>query len=157
MVAKCDQTLGGFGYSASQITFGDSIATLTPPTGALTSLAFSAVPTTVCDVDSGSGALTISAVGTGTITATAPDNANYNRAGAVFELVVNEIGTLPLSLAAVAGDNAINITEKAAGFVISGETGAVAGAAVSVTVGLTDADGDFDRGQPGGLVGKRAG
>ena len=90
------------------------------------------MPTTVCGVDSGSGALTISAVGSCTITATAPTNANYNRASAVFELVVNEIGTLPLSLAAIAGDNAINITEKAAGFVISGETGAVAGAAVSL-------------------------
>ena len=111
VVAKGDQTLVGFGYNAGQITFGVSIATLTPSTRALTSLAFSAVPTTVCGVDSGSGALTISAVGTGTITATAPDNANYNRASAVFELVVNEIGTLPLSLAAVAGDNAVNITE----------------------------------------------
>ena len=67
--------------------------------------------TTVCDVDSGSGALTISAVGTGTITASAPANANYNRASAAFELVVNEIGTLPLSLDVIASDNAVNITE----------------------------------------------
>ena len=77
-------------------------------------------------------------MGTCTITVTAPANANYDQGSATFELTVIEIGTLPLSLAAVASDNAINITEKAAGFTISGDTGSVSGSAVSVTVGVQE-------------------
>ena len=43
--------------------------------------------------------------------------------------------TLPLTLDAIAGDDAINIQEKADGFVITGDTGTVSGASVTVTVG----------------------
>ena len=46
--------------------------------------------------------------------------------------------TLPLSLDTIAGDDTINIAEKAAGFTISGATGSEGGASVTVTVGTTD-------------------
>ena len=44
-------------------------------------------------------------------------------------------GALSLSVAAVAGDNTVNIAEQAAGFSISGATGSEGGVSVSVTVG----------------------
>ena len=43
--------------------------------------------------------------------------------------------TLPLSLDVIAGDDVVNIAEKAAGFVITGDTWSVGGASVAVTIG----------------------
>ena len=43
--------------------------------------------------------------------------------------------TLPLSLDTIAGDDVVNIAEKAAGFAITGETGSVDAASVTVTIG----------------------
>ena len=43
--------------------------------------------------------------------------------------------TLPLSLDTIAGDDVVNIAEKAAGFAITGDTGSVDGASVTVTIG----------------------
>ena len=43
--------------------------------------------------------------------------------------------TLPLSLDTIAGDDVVNIAEKAGGFVITGDTGSVGGASVTVTIG----------------------
>ena len=43
--------------------------------------------------------------------------------------------TLPLSLDVIAGDDVVNIAEKAAGFAITGDTGSVGGASVTVTIG----------------------
>ena len=43
---------------------------------------------------------------------------------APFLLRVQPAGTLVLNLAAIAGDNRVNIAEKAAGFAISGNTSA---------------------------------
>ena len=138
VVAKGEQTLTGFAYGASQITYNDSVPALTVPSGAVTALEYTAAPATVCSVDGSSGTLTINAVGICTITVSAPANANYNQASATFELTVIEIGTLPLGLDEIAGDNQINSAEKAAGFTISGDTGSVSGAAVTVTVGTQD-------------------
>ena len=45
--------------------------------------------------------------------------------------------TLSLNLDTIAGDNRINIAEKAAGFSISGDTGSEGGASVTVSVGST--------------------
>ena len=42
---------------------------------------------------------------------------------------------LPLSLDVIAGDDVVNISEKVAGFVITGDTGSVGGASVTVTIG----------------------
>ena len=59
---------------------------------------------------------------------------------------VNELGegpaattaALALNLDTIAGDDTVNIAEKAAGFTISGATGSEAGATVTVTVGGTE-------------------
>ena len=47
-------------------------------------------------------------------------------------------GTLALTLDTIAGDDTVNIAEKAAGFTISGATGSEAGVSVTVTVGGTE-------------------
>ena len=59
---------------------------------------------------------------------------------------VNELGegpaattaALALNLDTIAGDDTVNIAEKAAGFAIGGDTGSEAGATVTVTVGGTE-------------------
>ena len=44
--------------------------------------------------------------------------------------------TLPLSLSrSIAGDGVVNIDEKAGGFEVTGDTGSVDGASVTVTIG----------------------
>ena len=137
-VAKGDQTLSGFQYSASSITFGAAAPAVTAPTGAQTTLQYAAAPSTVCSVDAASGALTILAVGECTITVTAPGNSNYNSATATFELTIQTAGALVLNVAAIAGDDTVNIAEKAAGYTIAGDTGSVGGVSVTVTVGVTE-------------------
>ena len=46
--------------------------------------------------------------------------------------------TLTLNLDTIAGDDTINIAEKAAGFTIGGDTGPVGGVSVTVTVGTME-------------------
>ena len=46
-----------------------------------------------------------------------------------------QVGTLALNVDRIAGDDTVNIAEKRDGFTISGDTGAEAGAMVTVTVG----------------------
>ena len=77
-VAKGDQTLEGFGYSASRIRYLDPAPALIQPAGARTPVTYSAVPATVCTVDANTGALTIKAGGICTITASADGDDNYN-------------------------------------------------------------------------------
>ena len=77
-----DQTLVGFAYGAARIRYGDTAPRVTEPTGARTPVTYSAVPATVCTVNS-LGALTIRAGGTCTITASAVVGANYNAAADV--------------------------------------------------------------------------
>ena len=137
-VAKGYQSLTGFSYSADQITEGDAAPTVTVPSGAQTTLEYSAEPSSVCGVNSSTGALNIAGTGTCTITAEASSNANYNEATATFTLTINPVGTPVLNLAAIAGDNTVNVAEKAAGFAISGNTGSEGSVSVTVTVGSTD-------------------
>ena len=137
-VGKGDQTLSGFEYSSASIAFGSSAPTVTAPTGVETTLSYSAEPSTVCSVDSSSGALTIVGVGSCEITATAASDSNYNEASATYTVTVQATATLVLNLAAVATDNVINIAEKASGFTISGDTGSEGGVSVTVTVGTTE-------------------
>ena len=47
-------------------------------------------------------------------------------------------GALALTLDVIAGDDTVNIAEKAAGFAISGATGSEGGVSVTVTVGTTE-------------------
>ena len=133
-VAKADQTLSGFAYSPASAPFG-TVPTLTAPSGAQGALSYASDTSSVCTVDAGSGALTLKAVGKCTISVTAAATANYNEGTATFTLTVNLAGALPLSVAAVTGDDTINIAEQAAGFSISGATGSVADVTVRVTLG----------------------
>ena len=137
-VAKGDQTLTGFAYSPATVTYGDTAPTVTPPTGVQTTLAYSATPATVCTVDAATGALTLVGVGACNITATAAGAANYNEATAAFTVTVQAAGALALTLDTIAGDDTVNIAEKAAGFAITGATGSEGGVSVTVTVGTTD-------------------
>ena len=144
-VAKGDQTLTGFQYSASSVAFGSTVPTVTAPAGALTDLSYSADPASVCSVGSSTGALTIVEVGSCAVTATAASNSNYNDATATFTVTVQATRALVLNLDAIATDNVISIAEKASGFTISGDTGSEGGVSVSVEIGsstLTAASAD---------------
>ena len=134
-VAKGDQTLTGFAYSSASVTFGGAAPAVTAPGGVQTTLSYSATPATVCTVDASTGALTLVEVGDCNITATAAGTANYNEATAAFTVTVQAAGALALNLDTIAGDDTVNIAEKAAGFAISGDTGSEAGVTVSVTLG----------------------
>ena len=137
-VAKGAQTLTGFRYSAASVTFGDTAPTVTAPGGARTSLSYSAVPSTVCTINSSTGALTLVGVGKCVVAATAAVTANYNDATATFAVTVVPTGTLVLNVNAIAGDGTVNIAEKAGGFAISGNTGSVGGVSVTVAVGTEE-------------------
>ena len=134
-VAKGDQDLSGFGYSTATITYGAAAPVLAAPTlldsAALT---YTSSTTGVCTV-ADDGALTILTDGACTVTASAAATSNYNAAAATFSVTVNPAGALSLSVAAVAGDNTVNISEKTAGFTISGATGTEAGVSVTVKLG----------------------
>ena len=138
MVAKGDQTLTGFRYSAETVTFGSPAPAVTAPTGAQTTVTYTATPSNVCTVNESTGALTLPGVGACVITATAASSNNYNEATAMFTVTVQPAGTLSLTLDAIATDNTVNIAEKTAGFAISGATGSEAGVSVTVTVGTTE-------------------
>ena len=135
MVAKGDQTLSGFSYSASSVTFGSAAPTLTAPGGAQGALSYAATPATACTVDAATGALTLTGVGSCAVTVTAAATADYNAATDTATVTVQTAGTLVLNVDAVTGDDTVNIAEKADGFAISGNTGTEAGVAVTVQVG----------------------
>ena len=163
-VAKGDQTLSGFAYSVSALTFGSATTpAVTPPSGAVTTLSYSAAPAAVCTVNAATGDLTILGVGECVVTVTAAANDDYNEGTATYTVTVQAAGILVLNLDDIAEDNTVNVAEKAAGFAITGDTGTEAGVAVTVTVGATaltatsaDPDGD-GRGHDRYLVGERAG
>ena len=137
-VAKGDQTLTGFQYSASSVAFGSAAPTVTAPGGVETTVSYSATPLTVCTVEPTSGTLTLEGVGSCVITATAAGTDHYNEATATFTVTVQAVGTLSLNLDTIAGDDTVNIDEKAAGFSISGDTGSEGGVGVTVTVDTTE-------------------
>ena len=134
-VAKGDQTLSGFSYSASSVTFGSAAPTVTAPGGAQGDLSYAATPSTVCTVDATTGVLTLAGVGSCTVTVTAAATADYNEATDTATVTVQTAGTLVLNVDAVTGDDTVNIAEKAEGFAISGNTGTEAGVTVTVQVG----------------------
>ena len=134
-VAKGDQTLSGFSYSASSVTFGSAAPTVTAPSGVETTLSYAASPSNVCTVDAATGALTLTGVGSCAVTVTAAATADYEEATATATVTVNSAGALTLNVDTIAGDDIINIAEKADGFAISGATGTEAGVTVTVQVG----------------------
>ena len=93
-VAKGDQTLSGFEYSPASVTFGVTAPTLTAPTGAVTTVGYTATPARVCTVNATSGALTLAGVGSCVITATAASNSNYNEATAMVTVTVQPAITM---------------------------------------------------------------
>ena len=82
--------LAWVGYASDTITHGDNAPVLTPPTGAPagTTFAYSTTTTTVCSVDSSTGALTIIGSGTCTVSLTATNN-NYNDGTKTATVTVN--------------------------------------------------------------------
>ena len=87
----------------------------------------------ICTVDATTGALTLVAAGTCAITVTASVTANYEAATATFTITVSEAPVVMVSLNAnIAGNDIVNIAERAAGFDITGTVDT--GAAVSVTI-----------------------
>ena len=134
-VAKGTQTLAGFEYSAASMTFGSTVPTVTAPTGAETPLSYTADPPEVCTVNATTGELTILDAGNCVITATAAASDDWNEATATFTVAVQAGGNLVLNLDDIAADDTVNIAEKAAGFDITGDTGAESGVDVSVTIG----------------------
>ncbi len=92
-VARGDQTLTGFQYSASSVTFGSAAPTVTAPTGVQTTVSYAATPSTVCSVDSSTGALTLVGAGECVVTATAASTANYNEASVTYTVTVQASGT----------------------------------------------------------------
>ena len=137
-VAKGDQTLSGFQYSAASVEYGAAAPTVTEPTGERTTLSYSATPATVCTVAAATGALTLVGAGDCVVTVTAAGSDDYNEASDTFTVAVQPAGTLALNLDAIATDDTINIAEKASGFAISGDTGSVGEVSVTVTVGETN-------------------
>ena len=89
----------------------------------------------MCTVDASTGALTLVGAGSCEVTVTAAATDEYDEATATFTVTVDSAGTLVLSVGGIAGDDTINIVEKAEGFDIGGDTGTEAGVSVSVTVG----------------------
>ena len=123
LVARGDQDLSGFAYSADSVTFGETAPTVTAPTVAESAtLSYSAAPGSVCTVNASDGTLTLTGPGNCTITVSAASTTNYAAATATFDLTVTSTNALVLSLDTIAGDNTVNIAEKAAGFAISGAT-----------------------------------
>ena len=115
-VTKGDQTLTGFQYSSDSVILSSAAPTVTAPSGVQTTLSYSATPLTVCTVEPSSGALTLEGAGECVITATAAGTDDYNEATADFTLTVQAVGALAVTLDAIAGDDTVNIAEKAAGF-----------------------------------------
>ena len=158
VVLKGDQPLTGFAYSAASGVFGQPPPTVTPPTGAVTALVYAAVPEGVCGVDSGTGALSMFEVGECVITATAVDTADYNEETATYSVTVLPAGTLVVNVSPVAGEDVVNIAEKAAGFTISGNTGSQDEVTVTVSLGTgslsatSGADGTWSVDVPGGAA-----
>ena len=138
MVAKGDQKLTDFSYTPATVMFGDAAPTLTAPTGAVTTVSYTATPAEVCTVNATSGALTLVGMGDCVVTATAEATANYNDAAAEFTVTVQAVGTLALNLDPIATDDTVNLAEHEAGFTISGDTGSEADVSVTVTVGATE-------------------
>ena len=137
-VAKGDQTLSGFSYSASSVTFGSAAPIVTAPGGAQGALSYAATPSTVCTVEAATGALTLEGVGSCAVTVTAAATANYNEATASYTVTVQTTGSLLLNVDAVTGDDTVNIAEKESGFAISGDTGTEGDVSVTVGVGGTN-------------------
>ena len=133
-VDKGTQTLTGFAYNPSVVTFGGAAPVLVEPTGTQGDLSYASDTASVCTVEGLTGQLTIVGAGICTIKVSAAATDNYEEATAQTGVTVNPAGTLSLTLDTIAGDNTINAAEKATGFAITGNTGAEPIVSVTVTI-----------------------
>ena len=69
---------------------GETAPTVTAPSGVQTTLSYSASPSTVCTVNTSTGALTLADMGECEITATAAGTDNYNEATATYTVTVRD-------------------------------------------------------------------
>ena len=136
-VVRGAQTLTGFAYSPTAVTFGGAAPVLIEPTGPQGDLSYTSDTPSVCEVEASNGELTISGAGTCTITVNAAATDNYEQATAQASVTVNPAGALSLTLNTIAGDNTVNAAEKAAGVAITGNTGVEPTVSVTITVGST--------------------
>ena len=134
-VDKGTQTLTGFAYSPSVVTFGGAAPVLVKPTGSQGDLSYTSDTLSVCTVEGLTGQLTIVGSGICTIKVSAAATDNYEEATAQTTVTVNPVGVLSLTLNTIAGDNTINAAEKATGLSITGNAGAEPIVSVTVTVG----------------------
>ena len=157
-VAQGAQTLTGFRYSATSVTFGNPAPTVTEPSGAQTALSYSATPPAVCTVDPNSGVLTLEEVGDCEVTVTAVGTDDYEVATAMFTVMVGPAGVLVLKVNAIATDGTVNIEERAAGFAELLGRHRIGGGRDGDGAGRHGgADGHLGGGRSGDLVGERAG
>ena len=134
-VDKGTQTLTGFAYNPSVVTFGGAAPVLIEPTGAQGDLSYTSDTPSVCTADTSTGELTIVGAGICTIKVSAAATDNYEEATAQAGVTVNPVGALSLTLNTIAGDNTINAAEKATGFAITGNAGSEPIVRVTVTIG----------------------
>ena len=98
-------------------------------------LTYTSSTTDVCTVDDGTGVLSHPGRRRLHGQGRHRGHGQLQRGRAPFDITVNPAGALTLVVDDVAGDNTVNIAEKADGFNISGNTGTEAGVAVTVTLG----------------------
>ena len=134
-VDKGTQTLTGFAYNPSVVTFGGAAPVLVEPTGSQGDLSYTSDTLSVCTVKGLTGQLTIVGSGICTIKVSAAATDNYEEATAQTTVTVNPVGALSLTLNTIAGDNTINAAEKATGLSITGNAGAEPIVSVTVTIG----------------------
>ncbi len=134
-VDKGTQTLTGFAYNPSVVTFGGAAPVLVEPTGSQGDLSYTSDTLSVCTVEGLTGQLTIVGSGICTIKVSAAATDNYEEATAQTTVTVNPVGALSLTLNTIAGDNTINAAEKATGLSITGNAGAEPIVSVTVTIG----------------------
>ncbi len=118
-VAKGEQDLSGFAYSASTVTLGASAPTVTAPSGAETVVSYS-VPASasgVCSVAASTGVLTLVGVGSCPVTASAAASADWNAAASAPYTVTVEaasttvsLGLAPTTVAEDAGATVVTVT-----------------------------------------------
>ena len=134
-VAPGLQMLTGFAYNPDTVTLGQPAPVVTAPTGEVagSTLSYASSDTNICTVDADTGALTLVNAGPCVITVTASETANYEEATDTFTIMVFRVPVMVSLNANIAGDNGVNIAERAAGFDITGTVDT--GATVNVTLG----------------------
>ncbi len=115
-VAKGEQDLSGFAYSASTVTLGASAPTVTAPSGAETVVSYS-VPASasgVCSVAASTGVLTLVGVGSCPVTASAAASADWNAAASAPYTVTVEAAVDPDTPPKIVADGVAIISQAGA-------------------------------------------